>query len=380
MDNKEDKRKVFAYGLIYLGLFGAFAVISPFMQLFLKARGFSPSRIGLLLGSFEIAGIIGPMILGKVGDRTGRYRLLIASCMIGAIICHSLLMLELPFFLALSIIFFLGFFYKNGIPLTDTLTSHGLPRFEENYGKVRIVGSLSYVIISFVLSVFHLIDGSSPSSILFWFVLLVVFQIGTLFFVPSSSYSEEVRLERRGPLAKIFWLGIAIVFFNRLSMSSYYSFFFLYIRETWHIEQIGAVSALASFSEIPIIILGGKLIRKFGYPKLFALSLLGVSLRMLINAFAQSFSLVLAGQVLHCLTFGMMHAVIIAFIQEKTKPANRGIAMAVYMSVGIGAAGFIGSAVGGYIVEISGFRQLFLIYGLIPLGGLVPAFVLNKHL
>ncbi len=376
----EEKKRVIAYGFIYLGLFGAYAIISPFMQLFLKDLGFSPVRIGFLLGSFEVAGIIGPMIIGRIGDRTGHYKFLIILCMIASILFHSLLMLPLPFALSLGGIFFLGFFYKNGIPLTDTLASHGLPRFEDNYGIVRIVGSLGYVVVAFVLSVFNLIDASSPSSILFWFVLLVLFQIGTLFFVPPPGYTEEERMKRTGSLTGVFWLGIAIVFFNRLSMSSYYSFFFLFIKDTWHIEKIGAVSALASFSEIPIIILGGRLIRRYGYNRLFTLSLLGAAARMLINAFAPSFSLVLAGQILHCLTFGMMHAVIIAFIQEKTKPANRGLAMAIYMSVGIGLAGFIGSSAGGYIVEQFGYQQLFFVYGLVALGGLFPVFLLKKYL
>jgi MFS transporter, PPP family, 3-phenylpropionic acid transporter len=375
-----DRKKIYAYGLIYFGLFGAFAIIAPFLQLFLRDMNFSPSQIGIMQGSFEVAGIIGPMLLGRIGDKTGRYKLLIIMSMSLAIVFHSLLILPMPFYLALLIIFFLGFFYKNGIPLTDTLASHGLPRFQSNYGKVRIVGSLGYVIISFTLSILGLIDGSSPRSILFWFIILVGFQIMTLFFVPPPSYSEEERLKATGHLTPFFWLVIAIVFFNRISMSSYYSFFFLFIKQTWAIEKIGAVSALAAFAEIPIIILTSRMIRRFGYVNLFFLALASVSLRMLDYAFARSFLLVLAGQLLHCLTFGLMHALTIAFIQEKTKPANRGVAMAIYMSIGIGLAGFIGSTAGGYIVESQGYRQLFFYYGLLPLGGLVPLSILKRKM
>ncbi len=378
--SSSDIRKVYAYGLIYFGLFASFTIVSPFLQLFLKDLNYSPSQIGILQGSFEVAGIVGPMLIGRLGDKTGRYKLLIVLCMILSVLFHSLLIIPMPFLLALTGIFFLGFFYKNGIPLTDTLTSHGLPRFQSNYGKVRIVGSLGYVIISFSLSFFGLIDGSSPRSILFWFNVLIAFQIATLFFVPPPAYTEEERLKATGKLTPLFWLGIAIVFFNRLSMSSYYSFFFLYIKQTWAIERIGMVSALAAFIEIPVILITDRLIRRFGYVKLFFLTLVSVSLRMLDYAFARSFLFILAGQLLHSLTFGLMHALIIAFIQEKTKPANRGLAMAIYMSIGIGLAGFIGSTAGGFIVESWGFRQMYFIYGLLPIGGIIPLFLIARRL
>ncbi|MDC7218836.1 MAG: MFS transporter [Spirochaetales bacterium] len=375
-----DNRKVALFGFIYLGLFGSFAVISPFLQLFLRGLDFSPSQIGLMLGSFEIAGIFGPMIIGAAGDRTGKFKILLFTCEILAIIFHSSLLLDLPFILSLGSIFFLGFFFKNGIPLTETLASHGLPDFQKNYGKVRVVGSLSYVGVAFFLSVFKLIDATSPQSILFWFVTMVLFHISTLFFLPKAEYTPEAHSKREGSLSLIFWLGIATVFFNRLSMSAYYSFFFLFIQETWNIQQIGAVSALSAFAEIPVIIYAIRFIPRYGYPRLFTIALLGTTARMMLNAFAPNFGLVLAGQVLHCLSFGLMHAVIIAFIQEKTKPANRGIAMAIYISLGMGMGGFLGSTMGGYIVEQSGFRMLYFIYGLIPLGGLIPCWFLKRRL
>jgi hypothetical protein len=42
---------------------------APYLQLFLKARGLPLSRMGLLLGIQELAGIGGPIILGHLADR-----------------------------------------------------------------------------------------------------------------------------------------------------------------------------------------------------------------------------------------------------------------------------------------------------------------------
>jgi PPP family 3-phenylpropionic acid transporter len=376
---EEENKKVLSYALVYLGCFSSLAVISPFLQIFLKTLTYSPAQIGLLLGSFEIAGIFGPMLIGRLGDRSGRYKFLLVLSMILAIIFHTLLIREEPFFTALIFIFFLGFFYKNNIPLTDTLASHGLPDFQNNYGKVRVVGSLSFVITSLILSFFNLIDPSSPSSILFWFLLLVAFQLITLFFIPAERSKNKENKIIPSHLSYIFWLGIAVVFVNRLAMSAYYSFFYLYIREIWHVERIGAFSALATFSELPFIFLGSFFVKKYGYEKLFLTSLLGISVRMMINAFSPHFALIILGQLLHCLTFGIMHATIISFIQKHTNISNRGVAMAVYMSVGAGVSGFIGSTAGGYIVENFGYIRLFFIYGLIPLLGIIHVVLIKKE-
>jgi MFS family permease len=100
---------------------------------------------------------------------------------------------------------------------------------------------------------------------------------------------------------------------------------------------------------------------------------------MMINAFSPHFALIILGQLLHCLTFGIMHATIISFIQKHTNISNRGVAMAVYMSVGAGVSGFIGSTAGGYIVENFGYIRLFFIYGLIPLLGIIPVVLIKKE-
>jgi MFS family permease len=58
----------------YFFLFISWAILSPYLQLYLKDRGVSPSRIGLLLGCLELAGIAGPMLIGRLADRLTAYR------------------------------------------------------------------------------------------------------------------------------------------------------------------------------------------------------------------------------------------------------------------------------------------------------------------
>ena len=52
----------------------------PYLQLYLKARGFSPSRIGVLLGILEpLPGIAGPLLVSRLADSRTAYRALLVG-------------------------------------------------------------------------------------------------------------------------------------------------------------------------------------------------------------------------------------------------------------------------------------------------------------
>ena len=53
-------RNVLRLSVVYGVLFGAFAVIFPFLPIYLDTLGYSPSRIGLLLGIMELSGLAAP--------------------------------------------------------------------------------------------------------------------------------------------------------------------------------------------------------------------------------------------------------------------------------------------------------------------------------
>ena len=77
-----DKTKRLSAQAGYLLLFSSYAILTPYLPLYLKARGFSPSRIGLLLGSLELAGIAGPILVASLADRRTAYRAFLAAALL----------------------------------------------------------------------------------------------------------------------------------------------------------------------------------------------------------------------------------------------------------------------------------------------------------
>ena len=101
------------------------------------------------------------------------------------------------------------------------------------------------------------------------------------------------------------------------------------------------------------------------------LALTAVSLRLLTLATAPPLPLVVVSQLLHALTFGLFHATSIEFLRRSVPPSRRGLAMAIYMGLGLALPGWIGSTLGGVVIERWGFSTLYLVYAAAPVVGLL---------
>lgn len=75
---------ILKFSINYFLFFSTIAVSVPYLQVLLREQGFSSSEIGLLLGFFEVTGIIGPLIAGWAADKIGRYRFLILILSLGS--------------------------------------------------------------------------------------------------------------------------------------------------------------------------------------------------------------------------------------------------------------------------------------------------------
>ncbi len=356
--------------LNYFFLFSAVAIVLPHLQLFFEAQGFSPSQVGLLLGFFEIAGVAGPLLIGRLADRAGRYKALIRACIgayAGAIVLANrvdILLLALP----LAALF--GFSFKTTVPLTDALVSRLMTNPREQYGRVRMLGSLGFVLTSLMVQVTGVIDGSSSSRIMAAILAAAAVVALAVTAFPKAQHHSPVReapvTGARGGLAGDFWLFIVIVFIGRIGVAAYYSFFSIYLQQEVGISVVSGVWALGAIAEIPVIFFAGPLVRRLGVLKMIAISFMALVLRLVLLALLPIPAVVIPSQFLHAFTFGFFHGASIAYINARIAPERRGLGMAVYNSAALGLSIFLGSVLGGVIVQEISFRALFLLYTVPP--------------
>ncbi len=368
----------------YVLLFASYAILTPYLQLFLKARGLPLSRIGLLLGILELAGIGGPIILSHLADRRSAYRFLLFAGLLVSIFAFIPLQLTTALPVFLVCIALMGFSYRAAIPLLDSLLGRILPEPSRQYGGLRVAGSISFTVVSLLLQLTGAISGDSSVSILVAFGAATALAAMAIWLIPAPpavrARNDTVPVKDGDGLDAKFWTVIGIIFLGRFGLGAYYSFFSLYLHDTFGLSGVGLLWAIGSLAEIPMVFFSGALIARLGIRVLLAVSLAAISLRLGMFILAPSILVVALAQLLHAFTFGTFHTASVAYVNARVAPARRGMGMAIYNSVGGGLSTFLAAVLGGYFLESHSYRSLFFLYALVPLAGVIALAIFGKRI
>lgn len=367
----------------YFLLFASWAVLSPYLQLYLKARGLAESRIGLLLGLLEIAGVAGPLVIGRLADRLHTYRALLAACFLipVAVLASMETTTRFPAYVAAMLA--IGFTYRAVIPLLDSIVSRLLTDPVRQYGRLRVAGGFGFVALSVVLQIGGWVTGEASRPILIAFGLTACGAAAAVKLLPPV---PDLKVHRQSRTTQqpgsgfdaAFWAVIGVIFLGRFGIGAYYSFFSLYLKQTFPGSGVSLLWAIGPFAEFVTIWYSGAMIRRWGMRAMFMVSLAAVTVRLLLFVVAPNLTVVALAQLLHAFTFGTFHTTAVAFINAKINLARRGTGMAVYNAVGIGLATFLASAAGGWMIETRGFVALFVAYAAVPVIGILALLGLRR--
>ncbi len=370
------------FSLCYFLLFANFAVISPYLQVFLQLQNFSKERIGLLLGIFELAGVAGPLVLGHIADRRNWYRPLLAASVLFSLLLFVLLRLTIQPVAVIILMSLFGALYKPIVPLADTITTRSLADPAVDYGRTRVFGSAGFVVASILIQVTGILTDPTATMIMVAHLVTGAAYLCSLILLPGRREEFERRPKdhslrpepvapAEGSIDPLFWVGILVIFMGRFAITAHYSFFSLFLRDQMGLTAISGIWAIGPLAEVPVILFGGFIIRKVGMEGLFAMSLLAISVRLFCYSLSPPLSVLIVVQLLHALTFGGFHMASVSLVNRFTTPSRRALGMALYVSVGVGASAFLASALGGIILARTGFAALFRIYAAIPVAGLL---------
>lgn len=403
-----DNRISLRFGINYFLLFAVYGVASPYLQVMVRRLGYNALLVGIFLGIFELVGIAGPIVLARVADRTGRHRpLLIVSAFL--ILAGLVVLIALPMAVATMLgLSMLALGLKTAVPVLDafllqTIESTRLKgERSPDYGILRATGSAGFVLIAMLAQLTPGFETGTPFVMAGAMGVLTLAHLAGIWLLPEYGAAGHVSPEKphtphqKNPAAQIhesavragqhspgangmtaawpdhvFLLGLAVIALSRLAMAPIGSFFSLYVTEELHVQAIGGLWALSAASEIPFIILSWKFIRRYSPMFAIAIASWAIVARLLIYALFPSPAGAIVGQLLHSLCYGMFQPAAVAFIHLKTPPELRTTGMALFMGAGIGLPSFLGSMLGGVLVEHAGYRILFGTFAFFALASLI---------
>ena len=355
----------------YYFFVGAFV---PYWGLYLKSEKFSPADIGILMSLFQISRIFAPNFWGWLADHTGKRAQWIKLTAFLGLCGFSAVFWAHGFYGYFFVMAALSLFTSSTLPLAESLTLAHLIKTKGHYSRIRMWGSLGFIVASVVLG--FVIDISGIKSLL-WFLFMVQM---ALFILSYTLPDPKVLLHEHDQFS--IWQVIkqpnviALLLGCALMVTAHgvlYNFYSIYLSEHGYSKGvIGLLWAVGVICEIGIFLLMPIIMRRFSLKTILLTSLsLAVIRFSLIGIAADSIILLIFAQSLHAATFGSFHAASVEVITYFFHGRHQAKGQAIYNSVAYGIGGTIGGVAGGYALQYLGGQQTFILASIFPLLGFV---------
>ncbi len=357
----------------YFVYFGVLGIFLPYFNLYCHHLDFSGFQIGLLAAARSLTLVFLPLIWAMLADHYGLRRIIFIGCNLMSAVIWLGYLYTTDFALMLSITVMYGIFHAPIISFLEAFTMDILGRAKKSYGRVRVWGSLSFIVTVLVFG--WIIDLYSVEVI-----LPAVFIGSALHAVLTLKMPAPPHRARETFLRKIKLLierRILIFLFSALLMivshGTYYGFFSIHLENLgFDSTFIGICWALASIAEILIMVNSDRIFSKFSLEQVLVLSFAIAAVRWLILSYARSAQIILLAQTLHAFTYGAFHIASILFIDRLMPKAAKTLGQAVNNAGTYGLGMMLGVFLSGVFFEQVGAPVLFAACSLLAVcGGLL---------
>lgn len=376
-DNKQlGKRLTRHYSLIQAIYIMGYCSIYSYAAVFLLARGFSNSQVGLTLTLSSVLGLLVQPVVANFADKTKKYalRTIVAAMLLGMIVFALLLFIIPKPVLGVGILYvILLTFFATQIPLVTTMSmdhiNSGVPI---NYSLARGIGSFAFAILSIVLG--YLVDDFGAGVImlvnialgLFAFVLVLSFQKakrGGEGSVEGDVQPSGLLQFAKGNKRFIAIVGsISILFFSHVTIST----FMIQIIENvgGSSADMGMANSIAAIVELPAMALFPLLYKKVhNAGLLMKISAVAFVVKTVVTLLAPSVFWVYVSMSLQFFAYAMFIPASVYYVNEVISGADQNKGQAL-MGMVMGISGLLGNILGGVMLDTSGGVPFMLTVGL----------------
>ena len=335
----------------------------PYLPQHLRALGLSGSEIGVLAGASPLMAFLAPPLWGFLADRTRRGALLLTLAALGSLTAFSPLLSATTTATIAPWMLLAAFFSTPISMLADSLTLERLRESGGDYARIRLWGSVGFIVATTAFGLLYTGERSSPPPVI---VAALLTTAGAL----VASLFVHGRGEAQAPVAlgdALTLLGdrririlLAATCLHWLSCSPYHMLF------TVHLKDLGLPPSVAGIgfgvgvlAEVVVMMNFPRLAARLAPRKILALAFAASSLRWLLVGLSSSATVLVGLQLLHGLTFGAFLCAAISYLGAVVPPRLRGTGQALYVSVTYGIGGLVGYLLTGKAYDLLGARATF---------------------
>jgi MFS transporter, PPP family, 3-phenylpropionic acid transporter len=313
--------------LVYTGFFLNVGWQVPLLPVWLSARGLDAAAIGLVLAAYQGIRVVATPAGTRLADRHGALNIAIIGAAFASACAVALLASVSGFALILAAALVFGFASAPLLPLIDAYGLTGLRQRAQNYGPVRLWGSVAFIVANLTGGV---LLGVVAKPHLIWLIFTgqCVIAAAALMLVRIPRDTGVTHARNHSHLRDPAFLAIAAAAsLIQASHAVYYGFATLeWTAKGYAGTTIGVLWALGVVAEIVLFALSARLPPAIGPAVLILIGAAGAIVRWIATAFDPPLAVLAPLQLMHALSFGATHLGTMMFLMRSAPEGGRATA------------------------------------------------------
>ena len=345
----------------YYATIGLEYVYLPF---FFTHIGLTPGDLGVLYAGRVATSILFQPLTTRLAERTGKPYLTLKLAMLLGFVAASGLYFAQGLASAAVIMWTQAAFRSVAIPILDATTLH--ERGSENYGRVRLWGSVGYGVAALGLAsvVGTMAYDQAGATALPAYLGANSLMVLAMFWLPAGIGMEhpktaDVVAPSRLPAGVIALMVVGAV--HWASVEAYNVFFSSHVRWRGFPPNVPGLGVAAGIvCETALFYWFGWFLKRAPARTWILVSLSASVFRWLGTAFATSPVVLIAVQSGHALSFALWWVAQLAVFRENAPPGRRAAMQGLYTAAVIGVGGAIGTTLSGRLLDHFGGQWMFI--------------------
>jgi PPP family 3-phenylpropionic acid transporter len=372
--------------LFFSALFLAYGVIVPYFPVWLHAKGLSPIEIATITAAPLFVRVLFTPVVGLVADRLANYRLVImvlAWSALGLALAVSTLSGYWPI-LAVGVSFLLAI--GTMLPLVETVAVAGVRSAGLDYGRMRLWGSVTFIVANFAGGV--LIEALGGGFGIWLIASGAALIVGAAHLLPAPERKPaaaraprahwRMSLPMRLLRSRLFVVFLVAIGCVHGAHATFYTFgALLWQSQGLSAAWVGTLWAIGVAAEVILFAFSAPVVRRFNPAQLIVAAAAASVLRWSAMSFNPPLALLVPLQALHALTYGAAHLGAILFITRAVPQQGMGSAQAFYAVMAAGLIlGLVGLGSGALYESLGG--AVYVLPAVVSLIGLGAGVALLK--
>ena len=357
--------------ILFFLKFCAEAMFLPFLALYYKNLGFNAAAIGVFLAIPPIVGISLSPVYSIICRNIKVTKIIYTVITILNAICMFIFFQVTDYYALIALIILVNMFQANNFGVLEAFSSVCANHNKTDYSKVRVYGSIAYV-LGLSLSGFI----AKISSFYIASLVAIAFTVASAIITIFLNVTNEEKHEKRNVKALIhnkkYWVFTIffMVFFGTLNVGDDFSSTYMETTKNLSVDAIGYIFAVYVIVECAVIIFLARFKKKFKFSHLYTIATFATILRYLIFALGAPTPIIMAAGLLKGITWGIHAYLWGQFIVHITGKHNGTLAIIIEVFI-VNVYQAILKIIMGHVIDHTSYYVFYLIVASIEIMALI---------